>query len=185
MYTILEPYIKPLLVTATGSLQQGSAAVVNNANQYEVFDNPHASDPTHSILSKDHFSQILNEPAGQVAIVIVKRAVKGVVQAWDDSSLDPNAIINDVLPALHHPYFADARIPIQNEMFQAVERESCHCIIYLRLTMCVGWFNAQPDKHYVLDSLTKDGVRNHKNHRKGTRPEHEQYDSFLPTWVVC
>jgi hypothetical protein len=38
-------------------------------DQYEVFNNPNASDPTHSLLAKDHFGVILNEPAGELAKV--------------------------------------------------------------------------------------------------------------------
>lgn len=40
---------------ATKVLGEGSAAVINSADQYEVFNNPHASDPTHSFLSKDQY----------------------------------------------------------------------------------------------------------------------------------
>lgn len=46
------------MLTATGTLQNGSAAVINNQDQYEVFNNPHADDPTHSLLSKDHFGLV-------------------------------------------------------------------------------------------------------------------------------
>lgn len=44
----LEPYVRPILQTATGTLQQGSATVINNADQFRVFDDAYASDPTHA-----------------------------------------------------------------------------------------------------------------------------------------
>jgi hypothetical protein len=44
--------------SATGTLHSGSAAVINKQEQYEVFDNAYADDPTHSLLSKDHFALV-------------------------------------------------------------------------------------------------------------------------------
>jgi hypothetical protein len=51
------------------------------------------------------------------------------------------------------------------------------------LTTFLEWFKEQPDQNFILQGLTKDSVRNHKNHRKGTRPENEHYQSSLPTRV--
>jgi hypothetical protein len=61
----------------------------------QVFDDPDASDPSHSLLSKagifslsfstglkllqDHFALILNEPAGKTALVVVRYAVGLIV----------------------------------------------------------------------------------------------------------
>ena len=45
----------------------------------QVFDNPKSSDPTHSILAKDHVDLILNEPAGRVAQIVVENTVGLVV----------------------------------------------------------------------------------------------------------
>jgi hypothetical protein len=52
------------MIQSTAALSQGSAAVINNNDQFEVFNNPQCSDPTHSFASKDHFALILNECAG-------------------------------------------------------------------------------------------------------------------------
>lgn len=52
VYTTLEPLLKPVMGQATQVLSQGSAQVINQADQYEVFDKPYATDPTHSFLSK-------------------------------------------------------------------------------------------------------------------------------------
>lgn len=49
------------MLSATGTLQSGSAAVIDNQDQYEVFNNPHADDPTHSLLSKDHFGLVSDQ----------------------------------------------------------------------------------------------------------------------------
>jgi hypothetical protein len=58
VFTTLEPYLKPLMKTATTQLSNSAAEVINKIDQYEVFNDPHASDPTHSILSKDHFVSV-------------------------------------------------------------------------------------------------------------------------------
>lgn len=55
IFEMLEPYLKPLMKTATTQLAASSSEVINKLDQYEVFHDPVASDPTHSMLSKDHF----------------------------------------------------------------------------------------------------------------------------------
>ena len=49
-----------------------------------MFDNPKASDPTHSIIAKDHVDLILNEPAGKIAQVVVEHTVGLVVNVSAD-----------------------------------------------------------------------------------------------------
>lgn len=81
----------------TATISQGTKAVLDGDQaQYEVFDNPNASDPSHSMLSKDHFDNILNEPAGKIAKVVVEHTVKLVVAAWSDPYKDINATLNEV-----------------------------------------------------------------------------------------
>jgi hypothetical protein len=43
---------QPILKEATSTLSEGSKVVINSEDQYEVFNNPNASDPSHSLLSK-------------------------------------------------------------------------------------------------------------------------------------
>jgi hypothetical protein len=76
--------------------KQSKAVVDEDAAQFEVFDDAYASDPTHSMLSKDHFDNILNEPAGKVAEVVVRHTVELVVEAWSDSNVDIESTLNDV-----------------------------------------------------------------------------------------
>lgn len=97
VYSVIEPYITPIIKDVTATLSQGSRAVLDGDHaQYEVFDDPHASDPSHSMLSKDHFDNILNEPAGKVAKVVVEHTVRLVVEAWSDPYKDINATLNEV-----------------------------------------------------------------------------------------
>lgn len=48
LLTILQPILKQV----TDVLSEGSQAVIDSDDQYEVFTNPNASDPSHSLLSK-------------------------------------------------------------------------------------------------------------------------------------
>ncbi|GAA5960765.1 hypothetical protein JCM3765_007326 [Sporobolomyces pararoseus] len=171
VFTTIEPLLKPILGQATQVLGQGSAAVLNNSEQYAVFDNAHSSDPTHSFLSKDHFGLILNEPAGNLACIVVRHTVNLIVRAWDDTSMNVDHVASDILKTFHHPYFYDESSSVQREMGA-----------YMKT-----WIEGQSpeDKRYILQALTKDSVRNHKNKRKG-QPEDQvghgcggQYNSVL------
>ncbi|KPV75411.1 uncharacterized protein RHOBADRAFT_36269 [Rhodotorula graminis WP1] len=171
VFTTIEPMIKPIMGQATQVLTQGSAAVIDNPEQYEVFSNPHASDPSHSFLSKDHFALLLNEPAGQVAVVILSYTVKLIVKAWEDNSQNPQDIAHKVLAAFHHPYFYDDSQEIQRLMGETLKK----------------WIDGQSaeDKRFILAGLTKDAVKSHKNRRKGHEADqeghgaHGSYNSVL------
>ncbi|KAJ7103095.1 Het-C-domain-containing protein [Mycena belliarum] len=155
VYTVIAPWITPILQQATSVLGEGSKAVIDTEDQFEVFDNPRASDPSHSLLSKDHFGLILNEPAGKIAVVVVEHSVKIIVKAWSDHG-DPSQAIDAILEAFHHPYYADGRSTIQNDMFQVMER----------------WFQDLGDQtRDTLQALTKESVREGKNKRLGSENE--------------
>jgi len=69
-----------------------------------VFEDDHATDPTHTMLSKDHFSNILNEPAGKTASKVVEWVVPQLMQAWDDDNIDIDRTITRIINGvLHHP----------------------------------------------------------------------------------
>ncbi|KAI6129492.1 heterokaryon incompatibility protein Het-C-domain-containing protein [Pisolithus croceorrhizus] len=152
VFTTVEPFVKPVLQTATNGLQLASAEVVNTHDQYEVFNDPLASDPTHSFLSKDHFNLILNEPAGHLAKIILIHTVNLVVKAWDDTSVNVHQVIEDVLQCLFHPDFHDPNSKIQREMIQYMN----------------SWVQGLGQKREeVLGRLTKESVRAHRNTRSG------------------
>ncbi|KAJ3571563.1 hypothetical protein NP233_g3672 [Leucocoprinus birnbaumii] len=153
VYTILAPYLVPIITSVTGVLNEGSSAVINSDDQYRVFDDPDASDPSHSILSKDHFGLILNEPAGKIAQVVVEYSVNLIVRAWSDNS-NPDRVVDAILEAFHHPYYADGRSQIQHRMFEQMEQ----------------WLGGlgSDEAQQVLERLTKESVREHKNKRIGS-----------------
>ncbi|KAJ7144853.1 Het-C-domain-containing protein [Mycena crocata] len=156
VYTVIAPWVTPILQQATGVLGEGSKAVIDSDDQYEVFENPRASDPSHSLLSKDHFGLILNEPAGKIAMLVVEHSVKIVVQAWSDHG-DPNQAVDAILEAFHHPYYATGQSSIQHAMFQEMEK----------------WLGGLGDDvaRETLQALTKESVRNGKNKRLGSENE--------------
>ncbi|KAJ7150218.1 Het-C-domain-containing protein [Mycena filopes] len=156
VYTVIAPWITPVLQQATSVLGEGSKAVINSEDQFEVFTNPRASDPSHSLLSKDHFGLILNEPAGKIAMLVVEHSVKIIVQAWSDNN-DPSRAVDQILEAFHHPYYATGRSGIQNAMFEEMQR----------------WLGGlgEDEARETIEALTKESVRNGKNKRLGSEGE--------------
>ncbi|KZT62442.1 Het-C-domain-containing protein [Calocera cornea HHB12733] len=150
--TTIEPFMKPILSQATAGLQLGSSEVVNSVDQFEVFNDPMASDPTHSFLSKDHFSLILNEPAGMLGKLVLTYTVNLVVKAWDEPGMDTRAVTEPVLESFFHPDFYDQRSVIQYQM----------------MTFMKEWIAGQQNRGEVLRRLTKGAVKNHENVRLHT-----------------
>ncbi|KAF2152286.1 heterokaryon incompatibility Het-C [Myriangium duriaei CBS 260.36] len=153
---LLAPYVMPLIGLASQGLKQGSSGVIQSSanQQYIVFDDPHSSDPTHSMLSKDHFSNILNEPAGRVAAEILKYAAPRVVYAWENIDVPVHEVVNDVVRTFHHPATRDMNLDIHRNMFSVVEQ----------------WHQANRGSN-VENLLSKDSVRHGKNHRAEKIPE--------------
>lgn len=81
----------------TTVIGEGSKEIIEaHDDQTEVFENPSYSDPSHSMLSKDHFGLILNEPAGKIAQIVVVRSVEVLVAAFQDESCDIDRAIDQV-----------------------------------------------------------------------------------------
>ena len=74
---LLAPFIRPIIAAVTKALKDGSSGVISASahSQLEPWTNPHCSDPTHSMLSKDHFTNVLNPCAGRVATAILQYVV--------------------------------------------------------------------------------------------------------------
>ncbi|KAL7416920.1 heterokaryon incompatibility protein Het-C-domain-containing protein [Mrakia frigida] len=148
----LEPYLGPILKSATGGLSALSEEVINDPEQFAVFENPQASDPTHSFASKDHFGLILNEPAGMLARINIKHAVLAIVAAWDDNNMDPRQVADAAWEGVFHPNFASGRSQVQQEMLEFMK----------------SWIDGQGrDKQEVLNRLTAAKVRSGDNRRIG------------------
>ncbi|KAI9057063.1 Het-C-domain-containing protein [Trametes sanguinea] len=162
VYTILAPYLTPILKQVTDVLMEGSKAVIDTEDQYQVFDNPDASDPSHSLLSKDHFALILNEPAGKIALVVVQYSVGLLVDAWFNDNVNPDQVIDQILEAFHHPWYATGRSRIQQQMFQTMQE----------------WVNSLENVEETMQALTKESVRAGTNKRQGSDDDMKQSDQI-------
>lgn len=74
---LLAPFIRPIITQVSKVLKDGSSGVISasSKSQLEPWENPRCSDPTHSMLSKDHFTNVLNSCAGRVAATILQYVV--------------------------------------------------------------------------------------------------------------
>ncbi|KAI9713462.1 MAG: hypothetical protein M1820_000844 [Bogoriella megaspora] len=149
--SLLAPYIQPIIKAVSKQLKTGSSAVVDSSanHQYEPWTNPQCSDPTHSLLSKDHFSNVLNAPAGQVASTILQYVAPRIIYAWENPGVPVDEVLNDVVRAFHHPAVRDSHLEIHRNMFAAVEH----------------WVQNRSDRGHELNNvLSSESVKAGHNH---------------------
>ena len=147
---LLAPYVKPVIAAASNALKTGSGTVVDASarQQYLVWSDPTSTDPTHSMLSKDHFSNILNPPAGQVAAAILQYVAPRVIYGWDHPEVPEQEIMDDVGRVFHHPAIRDQNVEIHRNMFAVVEK----------------WAHAYRGAD-LNQSLSSESVKAGKNHK--------------------
>ncbi|KAL1634877.1 hypothetical protein SLS56_001958 [Neofusicoccum ribis] len=151
VFALLAPFVQPLIQAASKQLKTGSSAVIDASgkHQYEPWTDPYCTDPTHSLLSKDHFSNVLNEPAGQVASAILQYIAPRVIYAMDHPNVPVDEVLNDVVRVFHHPVTRDRHNELHRNMFSAVEK----------------WVQSRPDRGHSLNNiLGSESVRAGKNH---------------------
>jgi len=160
VFSLLAPYIMPVISQVKNELHTGSSEVIKSSQDHQmaVFSDDNDTNPTHSMLSKDHFSNVLNEPAGKVASAVLKWVVPQIVECWDNEDADIartlDRIVNGVL---HHPalreYGDDGASDGRGLMFREVEK---------------WWGNKDEDEREKLRrSLSREGVQHFKNHKEG------------------
>lgn len=150
--SLLAPFIRPIINGLTQQLQAGSSAVVDSSgrHQYEPWTDPQCTDPTHSMLSKDHFSNILNEPAGQVASEILKFVAPRIMYAWDHPNIPVQQVLDDCMKVFHHPATRDRNTEVHRNMFDAVQK----------------WASRRPGGgHDLNEILSSESVRAGRNHK--------------------
>ncbi|OCK82640.1 heterokaryon incompatibility Het-C [Lepidopterella palustris CBS 459.81] len=165
--SLLAPFIQPIINAASEQLKLGSSAVVESSanHQYEPWTDPHCTDPTHSLLSKDHFSNVLNEPAGQVAAAILQYVAPRVIYAWDHPDVPVDQVLNDVVRVFHHPAIRDNQCEVHRNMFDVVRR----------------WVDSRSDRGYNLNNLlSSESVKAGKNHSGHSDHSHGQGDHSFP-----
>lgn len=147
---LLAPFVRPIINQVSKVLKDGSSGVISASakSQLEPWTDPHCTNPTHSMLSKDHFTNVLNSCAGRVAATVLQYAVPRVLYAWDNTGVPVDEVVNDVLHAFHHPVIRDERNQIQREMFETVRR----------------WANEYPRRNDLNHLLSSQSVKDGKNH---------------------
>jgi hypothetical protein len=157
VFSLLAPYILPILTQVKTELETGSSEVIASSRekQHIVFNDDYCTDPTHSMLSKDHFSNVLNEPAGRVASAVLSWAVPQIVQCWDGEA-DAEEVIDRIIDGVfHHPAVPQGRVR---------GSERCRSIMFKTVE---EWWRNQPDQDDLRRKLSREGVQRGENHKPG------------------
>lgn len=159
VFSIMAPFVVPVIQQVKNELRTGSAEIIESSKneQLIVFNDDECTDPTHSMLSKDHFSNILNEIAGKTASKVVAWVVPQLMELWDNDD-DVDRVLNRIIyGVLHHP--------AQREMGEDGAREG-RDIMFRSME---EWWNSMDDdaKDEYRRKLSREGVENGENHREG------------------
>ncbi|KAK6819473.1 Het-C-domain-containing protein, partial [Apiospora arundinis] len=156
----IAPFVVPVIQQIQNEMGAGSEGIIQSSKdqQHRVFNDDLASDPTHSMLSKDHFTNLLNEPAGKTAHEMVKWVVPQLMEAMDDESLSIRRTVDRIIEGvLHHPAHRDQGRHGASEgrqlFFQTVEH----------------WWNDLPAEGQddYRRRLGREGVLEGENHKEG------------------
>jgi Heterokaryon incompatibility protein Het-C len=160
VFSLLAPFVVPIINQVKAELNTGSSEIIQSsvAQQHIVFRDDNSSDPTHSMLSKDHFSNVLNEPAGKVASQVLKWVVPQLIACWDDERIDVDRTLTRIINGvLHHPalrdYGQDGAADGRRLMFEVVQE----------------WWREKPEreKDGLRNQLSRSGVESGRNHKPG------------------
>ena len=162
VFSLLAPFVLPIINQVKTELATGSSEIIKSSQdkQLIVFHDDRSTDPTHSMLSKDHFSNILNEPAGKTASQVLKWVVPQLMACWDDESIDVNRTLTRVINGVfHHPAQRDqgddGAVDGRRLMFGIVQE---------------WWVQKDEQEKATLRSqLSRDGVEQGHNHKKGVQ----------------
>ncbi|KAG9235947.1 heterokaryon incompatibility protein Het-C-domain-containing protein [Amylocarpus encephaloides] len=160
VFSLLAPFVLPIIGQVKNELNTGSSEIIQSSKEKQliVFHDSESSDPTHSMLSKDHFSNILNEAGGKIASAVLTWVVPQLMACWDDDNVDVDRTLDRIVHGVfHHPALReqgeDGAVDGRRAMFGVVER----------------WWNHM-DRREQQDyrrKLTRDGVMNGENHKEG------------------
>ncbi|KAH6711647.1 heterokaryon incompatibility protein Het-C-domain-containing protein [Leptodontidium sp. MPI-SDFR-AT-0119] len=161
VFSLIAPFVLPIISQIKNELNTGSSEIIQSSKdkQLIVFHDDECSDPTHSMLSKDHFSNVLNEPAGKIASQVLKWVVPQIIQCMDDERADVDRTLNRIIAGVfHHPaqrdLGEDGASDGRRGMFQVVEQ----------------WWQSQGRNQNTLrDQLSRNGVMNGENHKPGVQ----------------
>ena len=160
VFSLIAPFILPIVDQVKTELSTGSSEVIQSSKdkQLIVFHDDSATDPTHSMLSKDHFSDVLNEPAGKVASQVLKWVVPQIVACWDNPEIDIRRTNDCIIRGVfHHPalreYGDDGAKDGRMAMFGVVEQ----------------WWRgmSERERSSLRMQLSREGVMQGRNHKEG------------------
>ncbi|KAI9705812.1 MAG: hypothetical protein M1836_005218 [Candelina mexicana] len=160
VFSLMAPFVLPIINQVKTELATGSSEIIQSSKEKQliVFHDDGSSDPTHSMLSKDHFSNILNEPAGKIASQVLKWAVPQVIQCWDDERIDVDRTLTRIVTGVfHHPamvrYGNDGAAEGRQLMFGVVEQ----------------WWREKDrgEQDEFREKLSREGVMSGRNHKEG------------------
>ncbi|KAI5467439.1 heterokaryon incompatibility protein Het-C-domain-containing protein [Mariannaea sp. PMI_226] len=160
IFSIIAPFVVPLINQIKNELKTGSAEIINSSEreQHVVFHNDNSTDPTHSMLAKDHFSNILNEIAGRCAASMVHWVVPQLMNAMDDDSVDIDELLDNIVHGIMHH-------PAQRDQGNRKVREG-RTRSFDNVKEWWGELGQRGQQEYRR-KLTRDGVQNGENHREG------------------
>ena len=160
VFSVIAPFVVPVIQQIQTELATGSSEIIQSsqAEQLIVFNDDDCTDPTHSMLSKDHFSNILNEIAGRTASKVLAWTVPQIMNAWDDDNIDVSRTLNRIVNGiLHHPaqreQGSDGVTDCRAIMFSSVQQ----------------WWQDMSDdqREDYRRKLSREGVKNGENHKEG------------------
>jgi hypothetical protein len=155
VYKFLATLLEPSLQETRNAVKAARDAAQEAGKQSDIWgDESEDSNPSHSDIAKDHFSNVLNQPAGLVATVITNWTTRMVVRCWDEKDQDADDMINHILTILHHPAFAQKKNDPQEYMFLAVKT----------------WWNAHSDQQRadLRNKLSKHSAKDYYDHHDHT-----------------
>ncbi|KAF2215352.1 hypothetical protein CERZMDRAFT_110051 [Cercospora zeae-maydis SCOH1-5] len=154
-YRSLAAFVEPALNEVRAAAEMAKQQTVDMSKASEIWE-PGSTDsnPTHSELAKDHFSNLLNQPAGIIATICLNWSTQQIVKCWDDPSIDVEKTIDEILAIMHHPAFVRDPSDIQRYMQDSVRE----------------WWDAHTeDQHkYLLKKLSKESAQDRWNHHDHT-----------------
>ncbi|KAK4101609.1 Het-C-domain-containing protein [Parathielavia hyrcaniae] len=156
----IAPFIVPVIEQIKNELATGATHIIESseAQQHIVFRDDDSTDPTHSMLSKDHFTNILNEIAGRTASRTVSWVVPQLMEAWDDEGVDVDRMLTKIIyGVLHHP--------AQRDMDREGAQEGRRLIFDMVREWWEDMDEGQRDEY--RRKLSREGVENGENHREG------------------
>ena len=160
VFGLIAPFVVPVINQVKTELNTGSSEIIQSSKEKQliVFRDDYSSDPTHSMLSKDHFSNVLNEPAGKVASQVLKWVVPQLIACWDDERIDVNRTLTRVINGVfHHPnlrdFGYDGAVDGRRAMFMTVQQ----------------WWSSkdEQEKETLREQLSREGVETGQNHKPG------------------